>query len=381
MHVIIFGDDGYNTLGVIRSLGKENVEFFLLLVSKKKLNYTLYSRYTTAFEIVRNEQEGIDFLLSNKTFENSTIIPTSDSSVALLDSNYSLLKVKYIFPNAGEDNVINKLMDKSVMNSYASKAGLNIPATFNYSKGDMFPPNINYPIIIKPSKSILGSKKDISICNNKKELIDSINKSHNTQDFLIQQYIDKDFEILLIGASLKINNKVIVPGVFKKLRWYLEGDDASMGVITTDVEQFIDIDNIIEFVNSLEYYGPFSIEFGVMDGIPYFYEINMRNDGTSHYFNKANINIPYLWVLDSYSFDIVDYCDFNDEDYYFIDELGDYLNIATNNTSIKQWYKDLRSAEVYKYFNRNDLKPFFLVLPKMFLLSVYKVIKLIFKDL
>ena len=97
---------------------------------------------------MRNEQEGIDFLLSNKTFENSTIIPTSDSSVALLDSNYSLLKVKYIFPNAGEDNVINKLMDKSVMNSYASKAGLNIPATFNYSKGDMFPPNINYPIII-----------------------------------------------------------------------------------------------------------------------------------------------------------------------------------------------------------------------------------------
>jgi len=96
MHVIIFGDDGYNTLGVIRSLGKENVEFFLLLVSKKKLNYTLYSRYTTAFEIVRNEQEGIDFLLSNKTFENSTIIPTSDSSVALLDSNYSLLKVKYL---------------------------------------------------------------------------------------------------------------------------------------------------------------------------------------------------------------------------------------------------------------------------------------------
>ena len=160
-----------------------------------------------------------------------------------------------------------------------------------------------------------------------------------------------------------------------------EGDDASMGVITTDVEQFIDIDNIIEFVNSLEYYGPFSIEFGVMDGIPYFYEINMRNDGTSHYFNKANINIPYLWVLDSYGIDIEDYCDFNDEDYYFIDELGDYLNIATNNTSIKQWYKDLRSAEVYKYFNRNDLKPFFLVLPKMFLLSVYKMIKLIFKDL
>lgn len=380
MHVIIFGPDGYNTLGVMRSLGNKKINIFLLLVSNKRINYTLYSRYLQEYKIVKDDQEGINYLLSNSSHSKITIIPTSDMAESALDIHYSLLKDKYIFPNAGENGIINKIMDKKIMSDYASEAGLNVPITIKFKKGDSIPANIIYPNLVKPEKSITGSKKDMAICYDKEDVQNTINNSKNTEDFLIQQYIKKDFDILLIGASL-YNGDVIIPAVFKKERWYLPGDDGSMGLITTNVDKYISITEVEQFVHNLKYYGPFSIEFGVMDDIPYFYEINLRNDGTSHYFNKANINIPYLWLLDSYGIDIEEYSRFENNNYYFSDEFGDYLNIITNRLPIKEWYADLKKASVYKYFYKDDIKPFLLIMPKMILLSMYKILKLNYSKL
>ena len=377
MDVIIFGSDGYNSLGALRSLGnKEDINVFLLLVSQKRINYILFSKFLGEYKVVDSEQEGIDYLLKNKRKAKTVILPTTDLAEALLDMNFDKLEKNYIFPNAKSQGRVNVLMDKEVMGNFALNAGLNVPKTIRCNRNDIPYSDIVYPCIIKPSKSVSGSKKDMAICYDKEALEIAMLNSSKTEEFLIQQYIDKEYDILLIGARLLNKDEVLIPGIFKKERWYLPGEDGSMGILSTNIKKYISLDNIKKFVRDIGYYGPFSIEFGILDKVPYFYEINLRNDGTSYYFDKLGINIPYIWSLDLYEEEITHLYNFSEKDYYFIDEFGDYLNIITSNLTAKKWFFDLRKASVFKYFSKGDIKPFLLIVPRMLLLSLYKVINL-----
>lgn len=97
LSIILFGNNGYNTLGALRSIRKNNINVFLILVTKKKINYVLFSKLIQEYEVVKNEQEGIDFLMNNLPEEKTVILPTSDKSVSLLDKNYDFLQPYYIF--------------------------------------------------------------------------------------------------------------------------------------------------------------------------------------------------------------------------------------------------------------------------------------------
>ena len=147
------------------------------------------------------------------------------------------------------------------MITYAFQAGINVPFTFRYKKGNLIPEDVIYPCFIKPANSVLGSKKDIKKCNNNLELEQILNDYKLDQEYLVQQYIDKEFDLLLIGARLISNDKIIIPGVFIKERWYGMGDDGSMGKLTTDVEKYISLKEVKSFVQNTNYYGPFSVEF------------------------------------------------------------------------------------------------------------------------
>lgn len=267
------------------------------------------------------------------------------------------------------------------MIAYAFQAGLNVPFTLRYKKGNPLPEKVIYPCFIKPASSVSGSKKDIKKCNNTLELEQVINDAKLHQEYLFQQYVDKEFDLLLIGTRLITNNQIIIPAVFVKERWYGMGDDATMGRLTTNVEQYISLKEVEKFVQSTNYYGPFSIEFGVVNNKPFFYEINFRNDGTSHYFNALNVNVPLIWVLDAYGLDYSQQICFIDREIFFIDEFGDYLNIVTNQLSIKQWFKDFKKASVFKYYQKGDIKPFLIATPLMLLVSLYKMLKHLFNKL
>lgn len=375
MDVILFGADTYNTLGALRSLRAKKINIFLILVSKKKINYILFSKFLQTYIIVQSEQEGINYLIKNQSLNKTVILPTSDKSVSLLDKHFDILHGSYIFPTNGGQGGLTQLMDKEKMLDYASSVGLDVPLTIRYSKEDQLPDNLVFPCMIKPVNSMLGSKKEMSKCVNKEEVKQAIDKAKQSKEFVIQEYIEKEYDILIIGARFFSNDKVFIPAVLKKERWYGLGDDGSMGILTTDVEKYIDIKVVETLIKKTNYYGPFSIEFGVMKQKLYFYEINFRNDGTSHYFNALNINIPYMWVLDAYGHHIDINQKLSSKEHLFIDEFGDYLNIVTNRLPINKWYRNFRQATVFKYYYRGDLKPFLLIIPHMILLSIYKILK------
>lgn len=375
-HVIVFGKNGYNTLGLIRCLGEQGIPFVLVLLASQKINYTLLSKYVRKYKKVASIEVGIEYIthIFKDNKQKAVIIPTNDRIASELDRNYDRLNKFFIFPNAGKQGVLTALMDKKTMTDLALQSGLSVPITIEYEYGKPIPEDIVFPCIIKPKKSIDGTKKDIRKCDNVSDLKRFLASKTQTHIFLIQQYIKKEFDILLIGCRC-LNGEVICPAIFKKERWFSEGEDGSYGVITSDTDSYIDMNTVRTFLKALKYVGPFSIEYGVEKGIPYFFEINLRNDGTSHYFVSSQINIPYAWVMSNYGYKIRMQPE-NDER-IFIDEFGDILNVVSGNISFSIWVQSLRRATIYKYYDSKDLKPLLLIIPHMLCLIVYKIAKMI----
>lgn len=373
---IIFGGANYNTLGVIRCMTAQRIPFFLLLVSTSRFNMVLLSHGVTNYQIIKTEKDGIDFLLKNKEQnQNAVVFPTSDKAESLLDIYFDDLKEIYIFPHTSFAGGVNAIMDKCLQVQLAKQAGLNTPETIFYTRGTKLPvKSIIYPCIIKQANSTTGQKKILKICYNEMDLKSAIASNHHTQDFVIQRFINKDYELLLIGCRMP-NGDIWIPGVFKKLRWYLNGGDASFGIISTKVTQYFQqLKEVQTFLCELGYVGPFSIEFGIENNTPFFYEINLRNDGTSHYFHKAGIFIPYIYYLASINrLQVSDYA-IRPIEYKFIDEFGDIVNLRATDLSVLQWLKDLKQAKVYKYYLKQDVKPFLAIAPRRILSSIYKLL-------
>lgn len=376
--IIIFGAHGYNTMGVIECFAINKIPFFLLLIKgAKSAAVTHKSRFVTSYHIVNSIDKGIDFLEKNRDYFHGAIIyPTGDGIESSLDKKLESLSVDYIFPNARIQGRVTLLMDKKIQYDYASEAGLDVPYYETLSKED-YNKEIKYPCIVKPLKSIEGGKEDISICNNKGELCEATKYAKFTQRFIVQQYIKKDYDLLLIGCSLP-NGTVLIPGGFKKERWSPFCGDGSFGKIFTDVERYFDkITELKDYVKNLNYYGPFSVEFGHYQGKNYFFEINLRNDGTSHYFHKAGIFIPYIYYLACQDINYAP--SFQKNEYTFIDEFSDIFNVVFGKVKFSKWLCDFRKASTYKYYNKNDKCLFARLFPKMLLAEIYHFMRVIFK--
>lgn len=373
---IIFGKYGYNTLGVIHCMAEKECPFLLLLISHSRFNTMLLSRYVKDYKIVATEEEGIQYLMMHKEkWRDAVVIPTSDKVESLLDLNLDNLIDYYHFPHAVRPGAVNYLMNKDEQLRLAKAAGLHIPITIYYKKGNALPEGITYPCFPKQQKSIAGKKEVLRRCDNELELMQAIDAAQCTTDFLIQQYIDKEYDILLIGCRFP-DGKTWIPGVCKKTRWNLKGGDGSYGLISTKVEDFFpQLEEVNAFLERINYYGPFSIEFGVISSIPYIYEINLRNDGTSHLFHKAGIYIPYIYYLANNRQLTSEDLSIKDISYSFVDEFSDFTNIFTDQLSMSNWFRNLIHAGTYKYFVRHDMIPFIAMAPRRIVATIYNMLK------
>ena len=374
---IIFGGHGYNTQGVIECMATNNMDFFLLLVKGSRVySVTLKSKYVTRYKEVNSIEEGVKYLLEHKTdFDGSVIYPTSDAAESVLDLNYDQLITNYCFPNAGKQGAVTSLMNKYIQYQYAKKAGLDVPDFMKVSLENFA--GVSYPCIVKPQESINGSKEDIAICHDEEQLKKVLAGAKYTKNFIAQEYIQKDYDILLIGCKMP-NGGIMIPGCFKKDRWCPFGGDGSYGEISTFVDDYFNkMQELKVFINSIGYVGPFSVELGHTNNKNYFFEINLRNDGTSNYFYKAGIYIPYFFyqecLKNKYSISIIK------TKYKFIDEFSDFYNILLGKLSLLNWVKDLITAKAYKYYHPQDKKVFLELMPRKIFADLYHLLRVILK--
>ena len=360
---IIFCDEHYNSLGIVRSLGERGILSFLIIINNK-MKLTSKSKYVKGCYYVDNLDEGYKLLIS--IFGNETKKPflytSDDTKASFLDEHYSELRDKFYFFNAGNNGKVNYYMNKENIGNLALKHGLNFLKAVKVKKGEI-PSDLDYPVITKAidSKSA-GWKADMHICNNEEELkkaFDSISSS----EVLVQKYIYKKNEYCMEGISVNKGKDVFI-SIASTYNYIL--NNSYSPYMTVENFNRDDIKHKLEaMLAEIGYEGIYEIEFLIdQDDTLYFGEINFRNSTWSYASSCAGMNLPYLWaegMIQGYI----------DKDAYkpvkngftAMVELSDLKHrVKERKYSIIKWIRDFKKADCKYYVGKKDLKPIFSML-------------------
>lgn len=349
--IIIIGVTHHNTLGMIRCVGSAGYRADLILIGHEG-SFVTKSRYLDDVYCLNETAELLSFLEHyRECLERPIIISCTDQVESLLDVNYETLKDRFIFFNSGKKGLTTYYMNKQVQTNLAKEVGISIPKSFEY-KGSI--EDAVYPCLLKPVQSINGGKQ-VVICQNEKDLEEGLATFSIGDVVLVQQYIQKEHEIVLLGLS--VNSEITIPGYIQKHR------DFNGGTLYSTVKPIDELDS--SFINKckamiakMNYEGLFGIELIYSKGQYYFIEINLRNDATTYALAIAGVNLPDLYVKakienkklsNSYKVkklqSIVEFNDFKHREHFGV--------------SIFQWLKQYLKAKCKYYFSWKDIKPFF----------------------
>lgn len=355
--VIIWGADDFNTLGLLRQLSNIGLRVFFLIKGKKSC--ASRSKYCLEYFQVKTNEEGLEYLLKNLADEHkkSVILTSGDGISVFLDKNKHLLEKFFIVPGTSQQGILEFYTDKNRMTGLAGELGFNIPKSYYLKKNTEVPYNIKYPCIIKPSHQKPGHYNEFKfkICKSENELKRSMSFVRYDSEFILQEFVPKNNDVLVYGARLRDNN-VIFAGAYIRDR-LAECGSSSHGVIQKNIPSSIDKNLMVRFLETIGYYGLFSFEYGEVGEKAYFFEVNLRNDGTSHYFYQSGANIPLAYVCSCLNMTYNNLKTVVEGENYFIDELFDYENVLNGTISHNKWKSDLAQATVFKYYDKDDIGP------------------------
>lgn len=363
--VIVIGGNHHNTLGVIRALGEKGVKSYVIITNDNRFSFVKKSKYIIKSYIVKeSKNEILNTLLNNFELEKdkTIVIPTSDFAAITIDDNLDKLKDKFIVPQINNiQGMIGKYMDKYVQ--YQLAENYNIAMAKSYEI-DLVNNNLsynykNYPYIVKPIISAYGSKADMRICHNGTELEKAIAycKSKNFPRVLIQEFIDYDYEIGLLGCVHC--GKVILPGIVKKIRRYPKkyGTTSYAIVYKKDIVNSDFINDINKLLLGIHYSGMYDMDVFVKNGKYYLNEINFRNSGNSIVYCYDNIYLVYLWILMITDNSIDNEQQEITHSFSFIDEFGERNLLFSKNITLLEYMKTKKISKARLFHRKGDLKP------------------------
>lgn len=363
--VIVVGNNHHNTLGLVRSLGRGGVKVSCYIVDDAiKNSFVAKSKYIHDFKIFKSFDSLLEYMKGQDVDDRIPVFTTSDAAAEYLDSRYSELSQNYLLNNCGhKQGGISYWMNKEIMLSKAKECGLVVPSGFHFNTfSDLttIPEDVVFPCIVKPQKSSLAGKDNFRICNSREELGTAISEvSLHCPEVLIQEYIKRDYEVLVMGMRSSNSNTTVIPGCLHKLRVCQHTKSLGMfayAYTTGMVDSAIDVEAMRRFLDAIDYDGIFSMEFMIANGKAYFLEINLRNDGTQFCFEGAGVNLPNLWIKASQGEDISSYNTCLDEKYCMV-EINYLKNMDWHHpfTAFREW----KNASLFALADSKDLKPAF----------------------
>lgn len=358
--IIVFGGNHHNTLGLVRSMG-ENGFSVIVFLEPCNLNFCnlRFSKYIVKLHFLSTMNNALDVLRSEYWNEKDKpiILCGSDASISLLDAHYNKLKNHFfIFNINGQQGRINAMMNKLNTFPIAKKNGLSTIRTWQVSDIRNLPEDIIFPCLTKGINSNTSSKDDIFVCKNRKDLEICL---RDGVDYIIQEYIEKDYEIDIVGFAYNHGKDIFVPGVVRKIRDEIHHQSDYIRLDDLSAYPLINIEIIRQFITDIGYEGIFSIEMIGKSEKLYFLEINMRNDGTGYLYTAAGVNYPLCWAL---------YCtgkltkEFLDsisvKTPYYLMQGNDIYNVFKGKISFYKWINQVLGAKAHFVLNLYDIKPF-----------------------
>lgn len=350
--ILVIGSAHHNTLGMLRCLGAAGFMVDLVLIggSKKFLSKSRYVRKLFILSNLDKLQELLD-INYNKETEKPIIISCTDAVASFLDIKYEELKSKFHFFNSGIAGCLTAYMDKESQVELAKEVGIQVPQSYVYRSTIS---NTIFPCLLKPLQSSKGGKQ-IIICKNKEELIEGLSSFEKSIDVLVQQYIEKEYEIVILGLS--VNGNITIPGYIFKHRDFDGGTLYSTVKPIDSLSENI-VDRCKDMIHKMNYEGLFGIELIYSKKHYYFIEVNLRNDATTYALAMAGVNLPELYVkAKTENYQISD--TLSVKEINSIVEFNDFKHRKDFGVSIFRWLKDFFSASCKYYFNWHDPMPFF----------------------
>ncbi len=354
--VIVWGVDGFNTLAMLRQLGQGNPDMLFLI--KGKADYAAKSKYCKEYVETESIEDGYRFLMEN--FKTETLRPiiftSGDDIMVFIDQYKDEFEKYFIVPGTALKGNVERYIDKNEMTELAQELGILCPKSRRITKFSSLE-DVEYPCLIKPGHEKAGHYNEFKfkICKNEKALKRTLRYVREDSEFILQQFIPKKWELLVYGARMW-DGKTVIAGAIVRDR--MANGGTSHGYISKDIPECADMSKVEQFLERIDYRGLFAFEYGLLDDGAYFFEVNLRNDGTSHYFYQAGANIPLAYAYSCAGEDYSDIPVSVGEKAWFIDELLDVGNVVSGKVSAKKWKKDMQEATVFKYYDKDDTVPY-----------------------
>ena len=356
--VIVFGNDHTNSVGVIQSLGQAGYKFIGLLFGCRS-DFVSSSKYTKGVITAKGAQECIEKLLKNIPTNNgkTPIIACCDTAALILEQNADRLKEYFVFEYATNYS-IEYLSKKENQVRLATESGFNVPKSWNLRDSKRIPIDITYPCILKPLVSCEGAKSDIRVCKTREELEKNLNSLAYTKNVLLQQYIDRDYEISILGCGLK-SGQCVIPVVENKLTLYPKDVGLECLANMQPLEDSPIKTSIEALIEKTGFVGLFSVEMMHCkdDNKFYFTEINLRNDGAEALVTKYGANLPLNHVENLLDLPLTEQKVFRPG--YYIWDMHHFLSLIHGDISVTTWLKELRMSNGFMLYFKDDKKPFF----------------------
>ena len=360
--VVIVGGLHHNTLGVLRSLGEKGIpksQIRVLLIGKRISKNNLISKskyiYTDYVTCIERYEEIIPWLVHlADDKKRRVIICCSDGAAEAVIGHYDEIKEWYAAPSLNCD--ISQLMSKQEQGRLARESGFFLPESKVLSTAKSEEWDI-YPCITKPIKSVIGGGKgDIRISHNSAELSHEL-RTTEADLVQIQRYIKKKMEFQLIGCSLNGGEIIIIPGYTDIIR---QPDNTNTGYLLYSPISNLNYDKkaVETFIKKIGYSGLFSLEF-IRDenGVDYFLEINMRNDGNAYCVKTAGVNLPFIWCYYQVNGRLPEEALEFDKPIWFMPEFSD-IRRGIKTVGVFKWVQQFFTAKSHAVYNLRDMKPF-----------------------
>ena len=363
MNTIILGTNHNNTLGLIWSLGEAGHRIILLLYDNGN-NYVSKSRFINKTVLIHKGDSVIDLIIKEalRMEAKPVVFVSNDDDATLLNDHYEELKDYCYFEGGRPDGSINLYRDKDEGEKLAQKCGFTIPQTDVITKPEeLASVALPYPLFIKGNNSVHGGKAAMKKCDNQEAAEEFVNGL--PQDYFplqVQEFIEKEYELMILGCSLYGGKKIICPVANKKIRQYPKntgGGSWSLSVEVAGSEELRQLaSRVALYLQEIEYTGNFSAEFLYANGKFYFLEINLRNDGTSWLSTCSGFNLPDM-VCRSFVDENVnaDNCTFRQRHYMNI--MWDVNYWIDGTISLKQWRSQFNDNTCYSHYNIADKEP------------------------
>ena len=364
MNVIILGTNHYNTLGLIWSLGKARHNVILLLCECSD-SYVDKSKYLTKTIIIHKNNDVVDVIkkIATQMDQRPVVLATNDNDAAMLNDRFDELSQVCFFEGGRPHGNVNQYRNKDRSEQLAVECGFMIPKTsvlMNIEELDT--EKLSYPLLIKANNSINGGKDAMRRCDSSTET-ELFIKTLPTEYFpiQIQEFIDKEYEVMLLGCSLYGGTRVICPVANKKHRHFPEPIGLGSYSESLDIAQNEDLQQLASrvavYMQKIGYTGLFSAEFLYRGGQYYFLEVNLRNDGTSWLSTCSGFNLPDMLCRAFVDNDVsADSCRFVQTE--FMNIKADFNHVRNGRLKLGTWLSQLRKCTSYSHYNKRDVYPF-----------------------